>query len=407
MTYDRWMSILTPSTDGLVDILRRYHDTPMGEARALPLDLYTSEALLDLETERIFRREWICVGRSDQVAAVGDWFTTDIAGEPIIVTHGEDGRLRALSAVCRHRYMAVANGAGNSRRLVCPYHRWGYDLEGKLKGTPLMETPTSPSGETCRLPEFAIETWLGFVFVSLASDPAPLGPRLAGAADVLAPYGVEEWKTLIGFDEIWPGNWKLALETALEGYHVDGLHPGPIASMLPSRGSHFQEATEHWSVFRIDVDFTSELGAPTQPFAEAMGGVDAVSAPTVSLHPNVNLSFSPASTVWLTFTPVDVGHTRTQGGYLVPTSEYDRIMADEVELELTREAIAQLNREDASAMIDLQRNAKSRHAERGLLNEREEALVHFYRYLAGQLDLPDGGDSSGVEVSVVAAGASR
>ena len=369
----------------LLTTLSSYDSIEMGEARSLPLDAYTSQDMFDSEMENIFREEWICVGRADQVREVGDYFTVEIAGEPIVITCDEDKVVRALSAVCRHRYMTIAQGTGNSRRLVCPYHRWNYSLDGTLAGTPLMETPTSADGTPCSLPTFHVETWLGFVFVSLATAPQPLGPQLTGAARTLAPYGMANWRTLISFDETWSGNWKLALETALEGYHLDGLHAGPIADMLGSKGSHFVEATNQWSCFRIDVDFDSELGAPVQVFADAYGGVDATSAPTISIHPHVNISCTPASAVWLNFNPLDPGHTRVTGGYLVPASEFDRINADHDELELTRESIAQVNREDSSAMVDLQRNTRTRFAEPGLLNEREEALVHFYRYLASRL----------------------
>lgn len=112
-----------------------------------------------------------------------------------------------------------------------------------------------------------------------------------------------------------------------------------------------------------------------------MGGIDAVSSPTISIHPNVNISCGPAGTVWLTFTPDGLGRTHVRGAYLVPPDEYDRIVADG-ELELLEAAMEQLNSEDASAMVDLQRNTQTRYAEPGILNEREEALVHFYRYLA-------------------------
>jgi phenylpropionate dioxygenase-like ring-hydroxylating dioxygenase large terminal subunit len=379
------MTNVEHSRETLFSTLSSYGSVEMGDARSLPLDAYTSQDLFDAEIERIFRHEWICVGRTEQVGEVGDWFSADVAGEPVVVTRNENGEINALSAVCRHRYMTVAQGTGNSRRLVCPYHRWNYNLDGALVGTPLMDVPQRLDGSPCRLPAFHVETWLGFVFVSLAANPEPLAPQLCGAADTLAPYEMSGWRTLIGFDETWPGNWKLALETALEGYHLDGLHAGPIADMLGSRGSHFVEATSRWSCFRIDVDFASELGAATKPFADAYGGVDATSSPTISIHPHVNISCSPAGAVWLNFHPLEPGHTRVTGGYLVPPSEFERINADSVELDLTRAVIAQLNQEDASATIDLQRNARTRYAEPGILNEREEALVHFYRYLANQL----------------------
>jgi phenylpropionate dioxygenase-like ring-hydroxylating dioxygenase large terminal subunit len=283
--------------------------------------------------------------------------------------------------------MSIAEGSGNSRRLVCPYHRWNYSLDGELRGTPLMDPPTRADGSPCRLPEFGAETWLGFVFVHLGENPPPLTPQLEGAAAQLAPYGIETWRRLLDFDEVWEGNWKLAMETALEGYHLDGLHAGEMAAMLPSKGARFVQATDRWSEFRLTIDFDSTYGAGTRSFAEAMGGIDATASPTISLHPHVNISCAPASTVWLCFLPEATDRTRVIGAYLVPPPEYYRITGDPDEMALTAAVLTELNEQDASATVVAHRNLRSRTAAPGPLNEREEALVHFYRYLADRLDL--------------------
>ena len=97
--------------DTLLTTLSSYDHVEMGTARSLPLDAYTSQDLFDAEIERVFRNEWICVGREEQIRQVGDWFSADIAGEPVVVTRNEHGEISALSGVCRHRYMTVAQGA--------------------------------------------------------------------------------------------------------------------------------------------------------------------------------------------------------------------------------------------------------------------------------------------------------
>lgn len=103
----------TPGRDPVVTALSSYHNVEMGTARSLPLDAYTSQDLFTAEMERVFRNEWICVGRAERIGQVGDWFSADIAGEPIVVTRNEDGRVVALTAVRRHRYMTVAEGSGS------------------------------------------------------------------------------------------------------------------------------------------------------------------------------------------------------------------------------------------------------------------------------------------------------
>ena len=376
---------MTSSLTQHIAELERYNDIEIAEARALPLDMYTSQELYSREEDAIFRSDWICVGRLEQVPENGDYFTIEIASEPIVVVRGMDGQLRALSAVCRHRYMAVVSGAGNTGRFICPYHRWVYETDGTLRSALHMEKPTNADGSECRLPEFHVETWLGFIFVSLAHSPAPLGPQLAGAAKIMAPYKMDTWRIAAPFDDVWQGNWKLGIETGLEGYHIEGLHPTTFAGMMTSKGCKFQAAGDLWNVYRIDINFNHPFGAPVKRYAEAMGGDELTSAPTLSIYPGVNISCSQGNANWLSFIPTSTGETRVIGGFLVPPDEYERLQGEPDELQMTRDVVATINEEDASAMVDLQRNARSRFAERGKLNVREEPLLHFYRYLANRL----------------------
>jgi phenylpropionate dioxygenase-like ring-hydroxylating dioxygenase large terminal subunit len=88
----------------------------------------------------------------------------------------------------------IADGRGNRQRLVCPYHHWSYDLDGRLVGAPRMENRTAFDKATCRLPEFPFEEWHGFLFVSLAQDPAPLAPQLAPLERLIRNYHMEQMK---------------------------------------------------------------------------------------------------------------------------------------------------------------------------------------------------------------------
>src|SRR3954469_3082647 len=97
-------------------------------AETLPPACYTDAAFYDFEKEALFNHEWLCVGRTDWVKEQGDYFTTTIIGEPIIVTRNRSDEIKAMSAVCQHRAMLVAEGRGNTRGFVCPYHHWVYSL---------------------------------------------------------------------------------------------------------------------------------------------------------------------------------------------------------------------------------------------------------------------------------------
>lgn len=372
-------------TDELVSHFDAYRQTGIEEARALPMDAYTSAELFERELDAIFRKDWICVGRLEQVTEPGDYFTIEFAGEPIVVIRGQDNKLRALSAVCRHRYMSVVSGSGNTARFICPYHRWVYETDGTLRSALHMDKPANPDGSECRLPEFRLDSWLGFIFVSLAGNPPPLAQQMVGADRILAPYDMETWRIAVAYDDVWDGNWKLGIETGLEGYHIEGLHPTSFAGLMTSKGCKFQEAGPLWNIYRININLDHPYGAAVRPFAERMEGEDRLSAPTLSIYPGVNISCTQGNANWLSFLPISPGQTRVIGGFLVPPQEYERLKSEPAELEQTREAIELINEEDASAMVDLQRNSGSRFAVPGKLNVREEALVWFYRYLADRL----------------------
>ena len=116
----------------LVRLLQANGERPFSDARSMPPAVYTSPEFLALEQERIFRREWLCVGRASTLAHAGDYLTADIDGQPVVVLRDETLALKAFSNVCLHRMSVLLEGRGNARRIVCPYHAWNYSLDGQL-----------------------------------------------------------------------------------------------------------------------------------------------------------------------------------------------------------------------------------------------------------------------------------
>jgi len=110
---------------------------------------YTSPMFFEWEKEHLLRDQWHCVGRVDELPEVGDYLTTVILDEPVLVVRSAAGPV-ALSNVCRHRGMPIATGQGSARRFVCSYHAWTYGLDGALLRAPRMENAGSiPPGAPC------------------------------------------------------------------------------------------------------------------------------------------------------------------------------------------------------------------------------------------------------------------
>ena len=109
---------------------------PVDRATTLIPDAYRSPEFFEVERERVFAKSWVCVGYTAQAAAPGDTFLATVAGQPLIVTRDKGGRLRAFYNVCRHRGSQLCAEDGHRDLFRCPYHSWGYALDGRCLGTP-------------------------------------------------------------------------------------------------------------------------------------------------------------------------------------------------------------------------------------------------------------------------------
>lgn len=201
---------------------------PLDEASALPGWCYTSPEWYQREVETLFRKDWLCVGRVEQIPKPGDFFSIEIVDQPMIVVRDEDGEVRVHSAICRHRGAVITQHSGRCRQFVCPYHNWTYSLSGKLVSIPGTPHPMAASKRFAQgdysLSPIRAETWGGFIFINFDDHAEPLLEWLGDLPEFLGDYGLEnmQWthKDVIEVD----CNWKVWLENALESYHVYSVH---------------------------------------------------------------------------------------------------------------------------------------------------------------------------------------
>ncbi len=200
----------------------------LARAATLPARWYTNPEFLELEKEKLFWKTWQVVGREELVARAGDYFTCEVTGEPLVITRGTDGILRAFSNVCRHRAGAVAVGKGNRKSLQCMYHGWTYGLDGKLMYQPEFEGVRDWNQSEICLPAMRVETWGGFIFVNLDGGAPPLRGFLEDIPDKVARagYDLSQMRSVERRDYIINCNWKVYVDNYLEGYHVPIAHPG-------------------------------------------------------------------------------------------------------------------------------------------------------------------------------------
>ena len=227
--------------------------------------VYTDPALFELEMDRIFARAWLILGHESQVRSPGDFFTTRMGREPVIVTRHRDGAVHVLVNRCVHRGARVCEApAGTASEFVCAYHGWTYGTDGCLVGLPLpggYERPAGASagGGLARVPR--VEAYRGFLFASMAEDGPTLaeflGPLRASFDDFVerAPDGEVEVAGGV-FRHTYRGNWKLVLEN-----HNDTVHPAFVhaSSIWAARQ---QPAADSGGYSEIGVRQMLQNGAP-------------------------------------------------------------------------------------------------------------------------------------------------
>lgn len=182
-----------------------------------PVEHYHSQERFDAEIS-LLRSRPVPFCPSAGLPDKGSYIARKAAGTPLVVVRGHDGQVRAFINACRHRGMQVASGSGCSRALVCPYHAWAYDLDGKLKTIQGREAFPGLDAEEHGLVEVSAREKGGIVYVMQQGTISP--DMLENSVDLFSPQ-----QTLFQQGELTDqSNWKLITETLLEGYHIKSLH---------------------------------------------------------------------------------------------------------------------------------------------------------------------------------------
>ena len=195
---------------------------------ALPAAWYRDPEHYRRELDAFWFDRWIAAAREEEIPSPGDWRTVRIASQSILLSRAQDGRLRAFHNVCRHRGSVLCTeekGSFPRQRIVCPYHAWAYDLEGRLVATPRrMETPDFRAGDY-PLHRVAVDSWGGFVFVHLGKEPAPLAQAVGPREKRFERYRFSELRIGKRIVLEVQANWKVLAENFSECFHCPPVHP--------------------------------------------------------------------------------------------------------------------------------------------------------------------------------------
>lgn len=366
------------------EALRQNTSVPFEQARAMPPVVYTSEAFAQDELDKVFKKDWFCVGRASALAKPGDYVTCDLAGQPIIVLRDGDGALAAMSNVCRHRMSTLLHGRGNTRAIVCPYHAWTYNLDGSLRGAPAMTQNEGFCKGDYALPAIRCEEWLGWVFVTLNPDLPPVAEQLAQVEALVAGYDMTNYTEVFFEEHVWDTNWKVLAENFMESYHLPVCHAGTIGGLSKLEDMICPPGLPAFNYHTILKDDTLRI-AMAHPSNDRLKGDARRTTFLLAIYPSLLITLTPGYFWYLSLHPKGPGqvHIRFGGGMSDDYADDADAQQNFVDL---KTLLDDVNIEDRGCTEKVYRGLCSDLAEPGHLSHLERPNYDFAQYLMARMD---------------------
>jgi len=367
-------------------------------AHTLASRFYVDPKILEIEKEKIFRRSWQLVGSLDQPCAevnglkktISDpetYFTTDVAGEPLLIVRDQQGILRAFSNVCRHRAGPIALGSGCKNVMRCQYHGWTYTLDGKLIGTPDVEGVEFFDRSTMGMFPVSLQTWEKFMFVNFDPRAESLSSVLGQIPQQAQGFQFAGLQFAERRDYLINCNWKVYVDNYLEGYHIPIAHPGLMREI-------------DYSQYRTDTfRFYSQQFAPIRAMkAEDAGerfyapGTGLQQALYFWIFPNLMLNIYPDNISTNVIVPLTADKTLTIFEWFFRDVDQPTTRAR------IEKAIAfsdEVQQEDILLCENVQRGLHSSTYDRGSYSvKRENGVHHFHMLLSEFLGVGTSGEQT-------------
>jgi choline monooxygenase len=358
--------------------LKGRYDPVATRSHSIDSRCYTEARFLDIEREQIFHRSWQFLCHEEKLRRPGDYVSGSIEGQSVVALRNRDGDLAAFYNVCKHRGHELLFGAGNVRRVTCPYHAWTYDLDGSLVTAPRSEyLENFDTGSIC-LDPVRIEVFCHLVFVNLDPDAMPLAEQSGELAGEIMQYAPDLASLTFAHRLTYRirANWKAVVDNFLECYHCPVAHKG-FSSMID-----------------MDTYRVKTHGIYSSHMAKARTGDNKaydISGATVTDHavwflwPNLTLMRYPGRgnfMVWR-FYPLDAGETYEEFDFFFESAE-----ASDSEQEAIRFIDEVLQPEDIGLVESVQRgmNTPAFNSGRYMVDAEgsgasEHAVHHFHGLL--------------------------
>ncbi len=368
----------------------------------LPRSAYLDAAAFDTECVKIFRREWFCAGRSDELAETGDYRLHQLAAEKVIVTRDRGGQLRALYNVCRHRGTELVSAADTAAAseircqghfpgsIRCPYHSWTYELDGALRAAPWLDEKLADCKAQLALHPVGIEEWGGFYFLNLdfhrRDGGHTLAQQLGPIPARIARYGLEELRVGHTLSYDVGANWKVILENYNECYHCGPVHPElcdvvPAFRLQGGAGLDWDNGVPH----RPGADTYSMTGISKRASFPRLNEEERVKHKGELVYPNLMLSLSREHAVAFRLWPQGPERTLIVCEFLFHPDEIAKADFDATDVVKFWDIT---NRQDWDICERVQRGMHSQVFEHGYYAPMEDMSLDIRRYVSERLGKP-------------------
>ena len=280
------------------DVIVKPRDVMPASGLTLPASYYVDDRYFAREIDRLFRTMWVCAGREEEIERPGQFVLRDLAGDSIIVTRGNDGRVHAFHNVCRHRgtRLCTETAGAFAGSIQCPYHAWTYGLDGRLIGAPHMEEVPHFRKEDYPLHAVHADVWDGHIFLNVSASPAPLAEQLAGLPAKFRPWKMETLR--LGRRIVYDvrANWKLIIQNYNECLHCPNLHPA-LNKLSHYLSGENEPLSASYMGGRMDlrpgIDTLSKDGSCPRQMLPALSAEDRRRVYYYAIFPNMLLSLHP------------------------------------------------------------------------------------------------------------------
>jgi choline monooxygenase len=361
------------------DPLKLFHVEPdIARAWTLPAEVYFDASVFAAEKETIFSRTWQVVGHRDQVRNAGDYFTTELVGEPLLIVRGSDGKLRGFYNVCRHRAGPPAEGCGSRKVFRCGYHGWTYGLDGSLVSATEIEGVEGFRPEDFALAPVRVEEWFNLIFVNLHAGATPLDERLGELQQQAERFPFSGMKLFERRTYEMKCNWKTYVDNYLEGYHLPSVHPG-LNRELDYNAYVVEPYAAH--VRQTSPIRGAQVGDESPRRYQIAG--EGLSTDYFYIFPNWMLNCYPDNVSLNIVLPTAPERSLAIFEWYLPEREHESAAA-----KASVEFSDQIQVEDAGICERVQKNLRSRSYSRGRFSVKQEKGVHAFHRMYAEMMKP-------------------